>query len=403
MAVQNYDLLIVGGGIAGASLAGVVAKQGAQVLVLESETRFRDRVRGEAIMPWGVVEARVLDIYDVLVSAGAVPITYWDTYQGADRTGHRNLVNTTSLKEHILACYHPSMQEALLQWAQDSGATVLRGARARALDTGNGEEVAVEVEIGGRSESVAARMVVGADGRGSAVRAWAGFQVNKDPDRNLVAGLLLENVDLSEDAAHAWLQAELGYFVFHWPQGNGLARAYLCSSPGSGSRLSGAGDFQRFLEGCVAAGVPAEVYSRAKAVGPLATFDGAGAWSDNAYQRGVALIGDAASNSDPTWGQGLAMALRDVRVLAQALADREDWEAAGNAYSQERSKYRTVIRTVEDWQSSVLMDTGPEADALRDKVLPSWSADRSRHPDTFIAGPGPVLDETARRRFFGED
>ncbi len=97
------------------------------------------------------------------------------------------------------------------------------------------------------------------------------------------------------------------------------------------------------------------------------------------------------------------MALRDVRVLAQALADHDDWDAAGNAYSRERSQYRRVVQTVEDWQSTVLMDTGTEADALRDKVLPSWSADRSRHPDTFIAGPGPTLDETARRRFFGED
>lgn len=356
-------------------------------------------------MPWGVAEARALGIYEVLVSAGAVPITYWDSYQGADRTGHRNLVNTTPLKEHILACYHPYMQESLLQWAQDGGASVWRGARARSLDTGDGnrEKVTVVADVEGRSESMSARMVVGADGRGSAVRSWAGFQVNKDPDRNLVAGLLLENVDLSEDAAHAWLQADLGYFVFHWPQANGMARAYLCTSPGSGSRLSGAGDFPRFIEGCAAAGVPAGVYSQAKAAGPLATFDGAGTWVENAYQQGVALIGDAASNSDPTWGQGLAMALRDVRVLSQALADHEDWAAAGNSYSEKRSQYRDVIRTVEDWQSTVLMNTGPQAGALREKVLPSWSADRSRHPDTFIAGPGPALDEAARRRFFGED
>ena len=97
------------------------------------------------------------------------------------------------------------------------------------------------------------------------------------------------------------------------------------------------------------------------------------------------------------------MALRDARVLAQALAAHEDWDAAGIAYSQERSQYHGVIHTVEDWQSTVLMSTGAEADALREKVLPSWSADRSRHPDTFIAGPGPTLDEAARRRFFGED
>ena len=288
MATQNYDLLIIGGGIAGASLAGAMAKQGARVLVLESETRFRDRVRGEAIMPWGVIEARALGIYDVLVAAGAVPITYWDSYQGADRSGHRNLVSTTAIKEHILACYHPYMQEALLQWAQDSGASVKRGARARSVEAadGKGTNVIVEVEVAGGSESIAARLVVGADGRGSAVRSWAGFDVIKDPDRNLVAGVLLEGIDLPEDAAHAWLQADAGHFVFHWPQGNGMARAYLCTSPGAGSRLSGAGDFTRFIEGCEAAGVPADVYSQAKAAGPLATFDGAGTWVRDAY-RGV--------------------------------------------------------------------------------------------------------------------
>lgn len=354
-----------------------------------------------------MVDARALGIYDVLVSAGAIPITDWDSYRGAERTGHRNLINTTPLKEHILACYLPAMQEALLQWAQDSGATVLRGASARALDTrdSNGNKVTVEADVAGKSESMAARMVVGADGRGPPVRSWAGFQVNKDPDRNLVAGVLLENLDLSEDAAHAWLQPELGYLVFHWPQGNGVARAYFCYGPGPGPvpRLSGPGDLPKYLERCVAAEVPAEVYSKCKAAGPLATFDCAGTWAEHVFRQGVALVGDAASNSDPTWGQGLAIALRGVRVLADALANNEDWESAGKAYSVERNQYRTVVHTVEERQSTVLMETGPEADAFKEKVLPSWSADRRRHPDTFIAGPGPALDETARRRFFGDD
>ncbi len=285
---QTYDLLIIGGGIAGAYLAGAVAKQGAKVMVLESEPRFKDRVRGEAIMPWGVADARALGIYDVLVSAGAIPITYWDTYQGAERSGHRNIVNTAPLREHILDWYHPAMQEALLQWAQDSGASVVRGARARGLTTG-----AVNlVEIDGyeKSESIAARMVVGADGRGSSVRSWAGFPIQREPDRSLASGLLMENVDLSEDAAHTWLQTDLGYMTFFWPQGNGMVRVYLCygSGPGSLPRLSGAGDIAKFLEGCQAAGVPSQVFSHAKPAGPLATFDGAGTWTVNAYQPGVA-------------------------------------------------------------------------------------------------------------------
>ena len=49
MADVAYDIITVGGGLGGSSLARVMADHGARVLVLERETRFRDRVRGEAI------------------------------------------------------------------------------------------------------------------------------------------------------------------------------------------------------------------------------------------------------------------------------------------------------------------------------------------------------------------
>ncbi len=46
------DLVIIGGGIAGSSLACFMAKAGARVLLLESEIEARDRVRGEILCPW---------------------------------------------------------------------------------------------------------------------------------------------------------------------------------------------------------------------------------------------------------------------------------------------------------------------------------------------------------------
>jgi hypothetical protein len=51
-----YDLVIIGGGIAGSSLACSMAKAGARVLLLESEIEVRDRVRGEILCPWGVAD-----------------------------------------------------------------------------------------------------------------------------------------------------------------------------------------------------------------------------------------------------------------------------------------------------------------------------------------------------------
>src|SRR5262249_32907834 len=62
------DLIVVGGGIAGASLARRMAEGGARVVVLERETEFRDRIRGEALVPWGVGEARQLGVVDILRS-----------------------------------------------------------------------------------------------------------------------------------------------------------------------------------------------------------------------------------------------------------------------------------------------------------------------------------------------
>ena len=57
---MSYDLIVIGGGLGGSALARVMAAAGARVLVLEQEQRFKDRVRGEFLAPWGVAEAQRL-------------------------------------------------------------------------------------------------------------------------------------------------------------------------------------------------------------------------------------------------------------------------------------------------------------------------------------------------------
>ncbi len=71
MAAQSYDIITVGGGIAGSILARAMAAHGAKVLVLESATAFRDRVRGEAMGSWSTKETIELGVYDTLMAAGA--------------------------------------------------------------------------------------------------------------------------------------------------------------------------------------------------------------------------------------------------------------------------------------------------------------------------------------------
>jgi flavin-dependent dehydrogenase len=65
-----YDVVIVGGGVGGASLGKAMAERGYRVLIVEREARFRDRVRGEFVFPWGVAEAQALGVHDALIRAG---------------------------------------------------------------------------------------------------------------------------------------------------------------------------------------------------------------------------------------------------------------------------------------------------------------------------------------------
>src|SRR4029453_11272814 len=104
-----------GGGIGGGALATAVARTGRAVLVLEREANFKDRVRGENILPWGVAAARRLGILDDLIAAGGRLVPFFNTYFMGVQTQHRPFPATTPSGEASLNIYHPDLQEALLR------------------------------------------------------------------------------------------------------------------------------------------------------------------------------------------------------------------------------------------------------------------------------------------------
>ena len=67
---QAFDVIVVGGGLAGSALAGVLADSGLGVLVVEREAGLRDRICGELTWPWAVAEARDFALEAVLQPAG---------------------------------------------------------------------------------------------------------------------------------------------------------------------------------------------------------------------------------------------------------------------------------------------------------------------------------------------
>ncbi len=402
MANSTYDIITVGGGLGGSALARAMAARGARVLVLEREKQFKDRVRGEFMAPWGVAEARELGIDQLLRDSCAQGLPYEQTQIGSVRAERRDLRTTTPQGVAILSVYHPAMQEVLLQAAADAGAEVRRGVIARDIKRDGFPTVLVEQD--GHSEEVQARLVVGADGRTSMVRKWAGFAAQQDPERLLITGVLLENLPTPQaDTFYYLMNPTIGQGVPLVPQGNGRVRAYLVHTKATSPRLQGEADLPRFVEESIRSGAPAEWYAGGNVAGPLATFDCADTWVDHPYREGVVLIGDAAAASDPSWGQGLSLTLRDVRVLRDHLLTNPDWDVAGHAYAKEHDRHYGVIHTADNWLTQMFFAIGPEAESVRAKALPLIAQDETRVPDHVYSGPDLPADETVRRRFFGEE
>ncbi len=396
---DQYDLVIVGGGLGGAALARSMAQQGFRVLVLERERQFKDRVRGEFITSWGVAEARALGVYELLTESVAHQIQWVDFYSGTQLVMHRDVLTTTPSRLPCLAFYHPAMQEVLLGAASAVGAEVRRGVMVSSVRAGS--PATVVAGEGVRTEEIPARLVVGADGRSSTVRSSARFQVQRDPDFNLLSGILMDGIRAPEDTAHLVINSDLGQSAVIFPQGGGRARTYFCyhyTQP----RLQGPESLPRYIESCKRAGMNSTFYEGAKPAGPLASFDGAEVWVEHPYRDGIALIGDAAAASDPSWGQGLGMTLLDVRVLRDHLLATEDWDAAGHAFATEQNRRARSIQRSNTWYTQLYLETGPGADARRARAMPLIAEDPTRQPDTLFSGPDVPLNEEARKRFFAE-
>jgi menaquinone-9 beta-reductase len=403
MANGFYDIVTVGGGLGGSALAKVMAERGARVLVLEREEQFKDRVRGEQMSPWGVGEARQLGIYELLRDACGHEVRWWQTCLGDAALERQDCIAESVQQAPQFMFYHPAMQEVLLQAAADAGARVHRGVTVRDVKPGTLPSVVAEED--GRTQEFRARLVVGADGRTSLVRKWAGFSVYQDPPRRFVAGILFENMDaLPDDTAYFQINPGLGRIVLLAPLGQGRARAYLAwYQHQSTSRLQGLDDLPRFIAESIKTGTPADFYTGAKAAGPLATFEGADSWVEHPYRGGVALVGDAASTNDPCFGQGLSITVRSVRMLRDHLLANSDWDAAGHAYAEAQDHDYRVIHRVTQWVGEMLYDPGPEADARRAKALPLIAQDKTRMVNHLLSGPDLPADERVRRRFFGEE
>jgi 2-polyprenyl-6-methoxyphenol hydroxylase-like FAD-dependent oxidoreductase len=391
-----FDIVIIGGGLGASALAHAMAERGSKVLVLEQERRFRDRVRGEYLCPWGVAEAKELGILELLRRNCAIDLPWTEL-----GFGPRNLVETTPQQLPGLSFSHPEMQEVLLAAAEDAGAEVRRGVTVQAIEPN--EQPIVVAGRDGRTERIPARLIVAADGRSSPARKWAGFTQGKNTQPFLFAGVLLTGVSARQDMGVFIFNPDLGTLAALIPESKGRYRAYFGYPATACYRLQGSEQLALFLsESAKVAPQFAEFHAGAKSAGPLASFEGGDAWVNHPYRHNVALLGDAAATSDPSFGQGMSLTLRDARVLRDTLSKDSDWERAGNRYAEQHDAYFHNCHTSTVWFRQIFQEQSLEAAARRQRALPLIAEDLTRVPDHIFSGPEMPLDDSVRSRFFGE-
>jgi 2-polyprenyl-6-methoxyphenol hydroxylase-like FAD-dependent oxidoreductase len=361
---MDVDVVIVGGGIAGSALGSVLARAGKSTVVLERTTEYVDKVRGEWMAPWGVADAITNGVFDALMAAGGNLNTRYIPYDEVIDPDEAS-ANPTAIDALLpgapgaLTLGHPTACRALDALAADDGATVLHGVEVVSVVAGPAPSVTYSID--GETHSIGCRLIVGADGRESFVRKSVGIELHRTEPRVTMGGLLVENVR-DWPATDFVTGTEGDRILLVFPQIENRARLYLGFSIDDKKRLAGADKAAAFLDAFNCSMIPdSGRIANATPAGPCAAYPMFDSWTDSPIVEGAVLIGDAAGFSDPFIGQGLSVAMRDVRMVASALARSDDWSAASfDEYRDERAERMRRLRICVSAATDERIPLGPD-------------------------------------------
>ncbi len=319
----DAEVIVVGGGPAGASTANSLAREGVDVLVLDRAKFPRDKTCAEYLSPQASRILSDMNVLDEIERTSPAHLEGMKVRSPNGQTAYGEFASThgfRGFRDHGLAIRRTILDAIVLNGARAAGARVEESARVTDLTrdlTGRVSGVTVIGPDGG-SRSLTSKYVVGADGLRSIVGRRLGLtRTSRFFPKRIAVVAHFRNV--RDVGAFGEMHVDYdGYFGIV-DVGRGLMNVAVVV-PVSRAREIGEGRAE-FLDRWIAKRphlarrfVGAERVTAARATGPFATE------SRPAWAPGAALVGDAADFFDPFTGEGIYAALRGGELVAPFIA-----------------------------------------------------------------------------------
>jgi len=314
---QEFDVVVVGGRCAGSPLATLLARAGLSVALVERATFPRDTLSTHIFESAALAFLSRLGVLSALRATGAPIVRHVDLRQEGFRA-RVPLPQQPGDAGGVMSVRRLLLDPILLEAAAAAGAEVRMGAKVTALVRDRGRVTGVRVAHQGSEQALAARLVVGADGRNSAVARLAGSRkYNLTPNQRFAYWSFFEDADPGAEPAvifHRWS----GTFVIAVPADSGLYQVLALPELSELPRFRQSLE-ESYLDYVRRCDPVAHALSGARRVGQLfgmLRFEG---FFREATGPGWVLAGDAGHFKDPAPGQGIQDAFRQVEFLAPAI------------------------------------------------------------------------------------
>lgn len=323
---QFYDLIIIGGGLAGASLACALRGQGLKIAVVEAHAIDTDAQpcydeRTVALSYGSRVIFDSMGLWDSPVASLASCAEPIDTIHISDR-GHFGVTRLTKEQEGVEALGYVLENRCIGQqlyktMAAQNDISLFCPAQLLALKQED-KQASVEISLDGNRQTLTARLLVAADGNRSQVLAMLAIGSSR---QDYGQSALICNVTPGKKHNHVAYErfTDSGPLAF-LPMTENRCSVVWTLEPQQAEYLYALdeNDFREQLQQRFGyrLGMIRKIGKRA--VYPLFMQ----AATQMSHHR-VAIIGNAAHSVHPVAGQGFNLALRDVALLAERVVDAQ--------------------------------------------------------------------------------